>query len=128
MLGLCDPSNLLFEYSFYPLRSDVLFSNYFEDLFIRLFERCGRHNPLCKSRPLFRSVPVPQEQALNRANRRDGDGVRQGGWGKGRKGGWRRGREGSAKELKEGRAGDVGKGEHVSAIASLHLVFDLLWR
>ena len=30
---LCDPSNLLFEYSFYLLRSDVLFSNYFEDLF-----------------------------------------------------------------------------------------------
>jgi len=26
MLGLCDPSNLLFEYSFYPLRSDALFS------------------------------------------------------------------------------------------------------
>jgi len=34
MLGLCGPSNLLFEYSFYPLRSDVLFSNYFEDLFV----------------------------------------------------------------------------------------------
>jgi len=32
MLGLCDPSNLLFEYSFYPLRSDALFSNYFEYL------------------------------------------------------------------------------------------------
>jgi len=32
MLGLCDPSNLLFEYSFYPPRSDVLFSDYFEDL------------------------------------------------------------------------------------------------
>ena len=33
MLGLCDSSNfLLFEYSFYPPRSDVLFSNYFEDL------------------------------------------------------------------------------------------------
>ena len=32
MLGLCDPSNLLFEYSFYPPRSDALFSNYFEDL------------------------------------------------------------------------------------------------
>jgi len=34
MLGLCDPSNLLFKYSFYPLRSDALFSNYFEDLLI----------------------------------------------------------------------------------------------
>ena len=33
MLGLCDPSNLLFKYSFYPPRSDALFSNYFEDLF-----------------------------------------------------------------------------------------------
>ena len=33
MLGLCDPSNLLFEYSFYPPRSDELFSNYFEQLF-----------------------------------------------------------------------------------------------
>jgi len=33
MLGLCDPSNFLFEYSFYPPRSNVLFSNYFEDLF-----------------------------------------------------------------------------------------------
>jgi len=33
MLGLCDPSNLLFEYSFYPPRTDTLFSNYFEDLF-----------------------------------------------------------------------------------------------
>ena len=32
MLRLCDPSNLLFEYSFYLLRSDALFSNYFEDL------------------------------------------------------------------------------------------------
>jgi len=32
MLGLCDPSNLLLEYSFYQLRSDALFSNYFEDL------------------------------------------------------------------------------------------------
>jgi len=33
MLGLCDPSNfLLFEYSFYPPRSDALFSYYFEDL------------------------------------------------------------------------------------------------
>ena len=29
--GLCDPSNLLFEYSFYPPRSDALFSNYSED-------------------------------------------------------------------------------------------------
>jgi len=35
MLGLCDPSNLLFEYSFYPPRSDTLFSNYFEDLFLK---------------------------------------------------------------------------------------------
>ena len=34
MLGLCDPSNLPFEYSFYPPRSDALFSNYFEDLFV----------------------------------------------------------------------------------------------
>ena len=32
MLELCDPSNLLFDYSFYPPRSDALFSNYFEDL------------------------------------------------------------------------------------------------
>jgi len=32
MTGLCDPSNLLFEYSFCPPRSDALFSNYFEDL------------------------------------------------------------------------------------------------
>jgi len=32
MLGLCDPSNLRFEYSFYPPRSDAFFSNYFEDL------------------------------------------------------------------------------------------------
>jgi len=32
VLGLCDPSNLLFEYSFYLPRSDALFSNYFEDL------------------------------------------------------------------------------------------------
>ena len=32
MLGLCNPSNLLFEYSFYLPRSDALFSNYFEDL------------------------------------------------------------------------------------------------
>ena len=32
ILGLCDPSNLLFDYSFYPPRSDALFSNYFEDL------------------------------------------------------------------------------------------------
>jgi len=32
MLGLCDPSNLLLEYSFYTPRSDALFSNYFEDL------------------------------------------------------------------------------------------------
>jgi len=33
MLGLCDPSTfLLFEYLFYLPRSDVLFSNYFEDL------------------------------------------------------------------------------------------------
>ena len=31
MLGLCDTSNLLFEYSFYPQRSDALFSNYCED-------------------------------------------------------------------------------------------------
>jgi len=30
MLGLCDPSNLLFVLS---ARSDALFSNYFEDLF-----------------------------------------------------------------------------------------------
>jgi len=30
---LCDPSNLLFEYSFYLPMSDALFSNYFEDLF-----------------------------------------------------------------------------------------------
>jgi len=30
MLGLCDPSNLLFVY---PPRSDALFSNYFQDLF-----------------------------------------------------------------------------------------------
>jgi len=35
MLGLCDPSNLLFEYSFYPPRSDALFSNYFEDLLLQ---------------------------------------------------------------------------------------------
>jgi len=35
MLLLCDPSNLLFEYSFYPPMSDALFSNYFEDLFDR---------------------------------------------------------------------------------------------
>jgi len=34
MLGLYDPSNLLFEYSFYPPRSDALFSNYFEDLLL----------------------------------------------------------------------------------------------
>ena len=34
MLGLCDPSNLLFEYSFYPPRSEALFSNYFEDLLL----------------------------------------------------------------------------------------------
>ena len=34
MLGLCDPSNLLFEYSFYLPRSDALFSNYFEDLLL----------------------------------------------------------------------------------------------
>jgi len=32
MLGLCNPSNLLFEYSFYPPRSDALFLNYFEEL------------------------------------------------------------------------------------------------
>jgi len=36
MLGLYDPSNLLFEYSFYPPRSDTLFSNYFEDLLNKL--------------------------------------------------------------------------------------------
>jgi len=37
MLGLCDPSNfLLFEYSFYPPRSDALFSNYFEDLLTKV--------------------------------------------------------------------------------------------
>jgi len=35
MLGLCDPGNLLFKYSFYPPRSDALFQNYFEDLFLR---------------------------------------------------------------------------------------------
>ena len=41
MLGLCDPSNfLLFEYSFYPPRSDALFSNYFKDLFF-IF-RCSK--------------------------------------------------------------------------------------
>jgi len=40
MLGLCDPSNLLFEYSFYPPRSNELFSNYFEDLFLFL-ARCA---------------------------------------------------------------------------------------
>ena len=39
MLGLCDPSNLRFEYSFYPPRSDALFSNYFEDLLSLLLGR-----------------------------------------------------------------------------------------
>ena len=39
MLGLCDPSNLLFEYSFYPPRSDALFPNYFEDLFYIILYR-----------------------------------------------------------------------------------------
>jgi len=37
MLALCDPSNLLFKKSFYPPRSDTLFSNYFEDLLIHVF-------------------------------------------------------------------------------------------
>ena len=41
MLGLCDPSSLLFEYSFYLPRSDALFSNYFEDLFIILANFVG---------------------------------------------------------------------------------------
>jgi len=41
MLGLCDPSNLLFEYSFYPPRSDMLFSNYFEDLLCTAMRLAG---------------------------------------------------------------------------------------
>jgi len=50
MLGLCYPSNLLFEYSFYPPRSDTLFSSYFEDLLLLCSCRTGFSGSRCEHR------------------------------------------------------------------------------
>ena len=61
MLWLCDPSNLLLEYSFYPPRSDVLFSNYFEDL-LRYADRVhsGQRNAVCLTVCPVLAVQVPK--------------------------------------------------------------------
>jgi len=75
MLGLCDPSNLLFEYSFYPPRSDALYSNYIEDLlskfrdnyFTSILAAC-RGTVIRIFQPLDRQrmIPCPLKSNLSR--------------------------------------------------------------